>query len=31
MADLQEDGLWEAEWTAVKADMQRITGEAATG
>ena len=28
MADLQEDGLWEAEWVAVKADMRRITGEA---
>ncbi len=29
MADLGEDGLWEAEWSAIKSDMRRITGEGA--
>ena len=28
MDDLQEDDLYEAEWMAIKDDMQRITGEA---
>ena len=28
MDDLEEDEMYEAEWTAIKADMQRITGEA---
>ena len=30
MADLGEGELWEAEWNAIKADTQRITGEAST-
>ena len=28
-ADLEEDELYEAEWNTIKADVQRITGEAA--
>ena len=28
MDDLQENDLYEAEWMAIKADMQGITGEA---
>jgi len=28
MDDLQEDEMYETEWHAIKADMQRITGEA---
>ena len=28
MDDLQEDDLHEAEWMAIKADVQRLSGEA---